>query len=69
LPSLNLEVLSGRAELIVTGAAVSRAVVPSGDGRYPFTFVTFEIDEILKGGYRDRQPGAHGGGGGGLSSP
>lgn len=52
---LDLENLSGQAELIVTGTAVSREVVASRDGRYPFTFVTFKVDEVLKGQARDRQ--------------
>lgn len=52
---LDLEKLSGQAELIVTGTPVSREVVASRDGRYPFTFVTFKVDEVLKGEVRDRQ--------------
>lgn len=52
---LDLEKLSGQAELIVTGTPVSREVAASRDGRYPFTFVTFKVDEVLKGQVRDRQ--------------
>ncbi len=55
MPSLDLEDISGRAELIVTGTAVSREVVPSRDGRYPFTFVTFQVEEVLKGKVSDRR--------------
>jgi len=41
--------LTDQAELIFTGIAVERQVATSRDGRYPFTFVTFEVESILKG--------------------
>lgn len=37
------------AQVIFTGTAVYREVVPSKDGRFPFTFVTFDVHETFKG--------------------
>ena len=41
--------LTDGAEAIVTGTAVHREVVLSRDGSFPFTYVTFQIHETLKG--------------------
>lgn len=41
--------LIDQAELIFTGVAVDRQVATSKDGRYPYTFVTFAVDDVLKG--------------------
>jgi hypothetical protein len=49
LVSTNLEDLTGRAELIFVGTAVSNEVVPSADGKFPFSFTTFRVEEVLKG--------------------
>lgn len=38
-----------RAELIFTGQVLDVEMVPSGDGLFPFTFVTFSVDQTLKG--------------------
>jgi hypothetical protein len=54
LVSTDLEDLTGRAELIFVGRAVSNQVVPSGDGKFPFSFTTFWVEEVLKGRARDR---------------
>ena len=37
------------ADLIFTGQVIAKETATSLDGLYPFTFVTFEIAEILKG--------------------
>lgn len=37
------------AELIFTGVAVDRQVATSRDGRYPYTFITFQVEEVMKG--------------------
>lgn len=42
------------AELIFIGVAVDRQVATSRDGRYPYTFFTFEVEEVLKGAVDDR---------------
>lgn len=41
------------AELIFTGHVVAMETATSRDGLFPFTFVTFEIAEILKGSAED----------------
>jgi hypothetical protein len=41
--------LSEQADLIFTGTAVQTRVVLSKDATVPFTFVTFAVDEVLKG--------------------
>lgn len=38
-----------QSELIFVGRVVERQFVPSGDGTFPFTFVTFKVSEIFKG--------------------
>ena len=37
------------AELIFTGIAVDRQVATSRDGRYPYTFYTFQVERVIKG--------------------
>lgn len=37
------------AELIFTGQVIDVEMVSSGDGLFPFTFVTFSVDQTLKG--------------------
>lgn len=37
------------AQVIFTGTAVHREVVASKDGRFPFTFVTFDVHRTFKG--------------------
>ena len=41
--------LVDQAELIVVGTAVDRRVATTLDGSYPYTFITFEIQQTLKG--------------------
>lgn len=41
--------LTDGADAIVTGTAVHREVVLSRDGSFPFTYVTFQIHDTLKG--------------------
>ena len=41
--------LADRAELIFVGTVVSSESVPTLDGNYAFTYVTFDIDQALKG--------------------
>jgi len=40
------------AQVIFTGTAVHQEVVPSKDGHFPFTFVTFDVHETFKGRVR-----------------
>lgn len=47
--------LSDQAELVFTGTAVQTNVVLSGDGVEPYTFVTFTVQDVLKGGTPGRQ--------------
>jgi hypothetical protein len=46
---MTAEALADQADLIFTGTAVHSEVVLSKDGTFPFTFVTFSVDEALKG--------------------
>lgn len=41
------------SRLIVLGTAVHQEVVLSEDGQFPFTFVTFRVEESLKGSAQD----------------
>lgn len=41
-----------RAELIFVGTVVGSESVPTGDGSYAFTYVTFDIEQTLKGASR-----------------
>lgn len=41
--------LADKAELIFAGTAVHKEVAVTEDGTYAYTFVTFEVDEVLKG--------------------
>lgn len=47
--------LSDRAEIVFTGTAVRSTVVLSKDGAEPYTFVTFDVHEVLKGWTLGRQ--------------
>lgn len=49
LPAVDAGTLADRAELIFVGTVVSTESVPTSDGNYAFTFVTFDIDQALKG--------------------
>jgi hypothetical protein len=50
---MDLEDLADQAGLIFTGTAVHSEVVLSKDGKFPFTFVTFQVEEALKGAVRN----------------
>lgn len=41
--------LVDHAELIFVGTAVAEETAVTADGEYPFTFVTFTVDDVLKG--------------------
>ena len=43
-----------RADLIFVGTVVSSEAVPTGDGNFAFTYVTFNVDETVKGTTRGR---------------
>jgi hypothetical protein len=47
--SVDLGTLADRAELIFVGTVISTESVPTKDGNYAFTYVTFDIDQALKG--------------------
>jgi hypothetical protein len=47
--------LSDRAEIVFTGTAVQSTVALSKDGSEPYTFVTFNVHEVLKGWTLGRQ--------------
>lgn len=49
-----LDGLVDRAELIFAGTVVHSEVVVSGDRKFPFTFITFQVEDLLKGA-TDRQ--------------
>ncbi len=49
LPAVDLGTLADRAELIFVGTVTSVESVPTKDGNYAFTYVTFDIDQALKG--------------------
>lgn len=55
LVRLDLEQLVDTAEGIFTGTAVHSEVVPSRDGKSPFTFVTFQVESSLKGTFPGRE--------------
>jgi hypothetical protein len=42
--------LADEADLVFTGTALRKSVVLSKNGTYPFTFVTFAVEDALKGG-------------------
>jgi hypothetical protein len=50
---LDAAALADQAELIFTGTAVHSEVVLSQDGTFPFTYITFRVDEALKGGVKN----------------
>lgn len=47
--------LSDQADFVFTGTAVQTKVLLSNDGNFPFTFVTFAVNDVLKGSTRGRQ--------------
>lgn len=49
MPAVDLGTLADRAELIFVGTVVSSESVPTKDGNYAFTYVTFDIEQALKG--------------------
>lgn len=49
LRPMSLEEITDQAELIFTGGVVHSEVVLTKDGTFPFTFVTFHVDDVLKG--------------------
>ncbi len=49
LRPMDVSELIDRSELIFTGVAIDRQVATSRDGRYPFTFITFNVQSVLKG--------------------
>jgi hypothetical protein len=51
---LNLSRLVDQADLIFVGKSISQEVVPTRDGKFPFTFVTFSVEQVLKGSTKDR---------------
>jgi hypothetical protein len=51
---IDLEGLSDLSEAVFVGTAVHQEVVASQDGRFPFTFVTFDVERVLKGFVRTR---------------
>lgn len=55
LVRLELDQMVDMADGIFTGTAVHSEVVPSRNGKSPFTFVTFEVESNLKGAF----PGRH----------
>lgn len=55
LVRLDLGQLVDLADGIFTGTAVHSEVAPSRDGRFPFTFVTFQVDSALKGTFPARE--------------
>jgi hypothetical protein len=49
MPPVDLGTLADRAELIFVGTVISTESVPTKQGDYAFTYVTFDIDQALKG--------------------
>lgn len=49
LPAVELGTLADRAELIFVGTVTNVESAPTKDGNYAFTYVTFDIDQALKG--------------------
>jgi hypothetical protein len=52
---MQLEELIDQSALIFTGTMVYSEVVLSQDGSFPFTFVTFRVDDQLKGSVRNKE--------------
>jgi hypothetical protein len=52
---LDVTELSDQADFVFTGTAVQTKVLLSKDGGFPFTFVTFAVDDMLKGWTTGRQ--------------
>lgn len=50
---LDAAALADQAELIFTGTAVHSEPVLSQDGTFAFTYITFRVDEALKGGVKN----------------
>lgn len=49
LPRFEAGDLADSAALVFVGTVVDQQVVVTGDGLYPYTFVTFDVEETLKG--------------------
>ena len=49
VPHVDLAVQVDRADLIFVGTVVSSEAVPTGDGNFAFTYVTFDVDQTIKG--------------------
>lgn len=49
LPPVDLGKLVDDADLIFVGTVIGSESVPTADGSYAFTYVTFDIDQALKG--------------------
>ncbi|HKI01001.1 MAG TPA: hypothetical protein VKK31_03390 [Thermoanaerobaculia bacterium] len=47
--------LSDQADFVFTGTTLQTEVLLSKDGSFPFTFVTFAVDDVLKGKTKERQ--------------
>jgi len=51
---LNLRALVDEADLVFVGTPLRQEVVPTRDGKFPFTFVTFSVEQVFKGLTKDR---------------
>ena len=51
---IDLEGLSNLSDAVIVGTAVHQEIVPSKDGSFPFTFVTFDVERVFKGTVRGR---------------
>ena len=54
VPQVDLATQIDRADLIFIGTVVSAEAVPTGDGNFAFTYVTFDVNETVKGTTRGR---------------
>lgn len=54
VPHVDLATQVDRADLIFIGTVVSSEAVPTGDGNFAFTYVTFDVDQTIKGTTRGR---------------
>lgn len=53
--SMEASELADQADLIFTGTAVQEETAPTKDGRFPFTFITFTVGDVLKGRVQGKQ--------------
>lgn len=49
VPKVDLATQIDQADLIFVGTVVSSEAVPTGDGNFAFTYVTFDVNETIKG--------------------